>query len=652
MKKLLFLFCLSVFSANAQLRLAGLFTNHAVLQSQKPIPIWGWASPNEKVTVSFDTQTVQTTANSDGKWIVKLAPIQASNKAYSLSVKTKTNTINLEDMLVGEVWLCSGQSNMEWAVKDAINFKEEKKDANFPQIRHFFVAHDVQMKPQTDLKSGKWTVCSAQTVGDFTAVGFFFARDVSKKLQNVPIGLLHSSWGGSQVEGWISKDAMQTSDVLKEYAQTMPQTWEQADTKLEENIKLITIGDKNNNPSLEDENRYFQASYDCSKWFKSSALGQWDWKGIWSFRGNGFMAKTIDVPATMATQPTILSLAQNDNNVEVYINGKRINIEKTKEVIKINLPPNTWQVGQNKLVIKLNKMLEPEWFGVGLKGNESDLFLGSADQNISLADNNWGLMPSFAEAHQYYHSSNNVGTTIFNGMIAPLVPYSIRGVLWYQGESNAGRAFEYRKSFALMINDWRTKWGDDFSFYFAQLSSYGKNASANEGSNWAELREAQTLTLALPKTGMAVITDIGNPTDIHPTNKQDVGKRLAGIALAQDYGQNVISQSPMYESIEIKANLAVVSLKNVPNGLVAKDKFGYVRGLEIAGNDKVFYYAQAKIVGNKLVVESPKVPNPVAVRYAWTDSPDDSNVFSSEGLPLCPFRTDNWKGITEEQKFR
>ncbi len=650
MKKILLIaFLLFNVEAFAQLKLARLFSDHVVLQRQKPIPIWGWAAAKEKINVAMAGQTLQTQADASGKWQVSFKPLEAGGP-YILSVNAKTGSLEVKDILIGEVWLCSGQSNMEWQVKSANNFKVEKQNADFPAIRHFFVEHDVQMQPQTDLKSGTWQVCSSETVGDFTAVGFFFARELYQKL-NIPIGLLHSSWGGSQVEGWISKEAMAASDELKTYAQTMPQSWEQADGQLERGLKQKTLGNANLNPTLDEEKMYLSANYDFSKWFKSNPIGQWDWKGIWAFRGNGFMAKSIDIPADMATQNTTLSLAENDNNMEVYLNGKLILTGAAQGVRKVNLSPNSWQVGVNQLVMKLNKMLEPAWYGVGLKGSDTDLFVASSNQKISLADNNWQLMPSFAQKHDYNHSCNNVGTTIYNGMIAPLLPFAIRGTLWYQGETNAGRAYQYRKTFPLMIQDWRSRWADEFPFYFVQLSDYGSSQNSNQGSNWAELREAQTMTLLLPKTGMAVTTDIGNPADIHPTNKQDVGHRLAINALKLTYNQDVMHSSPMYQSVVFDNDKAVLTFNFTGKGLTVKDKYGYAKGFEIAGEDKVFYYAQATVQGNKIVVQHPKGQKPASVRFAWSDSPNDANVFSSEGLPLCPFRTDSWTGITEKNRF-
>jgi sialate O-acetylesterase len=236
-------------------------------------------------------------------------------------------------------------------------------------------------------------------------------------------------------------------------------------------------------------------------------------------------------------------------------------------------------------------------------------------------------------------------------MIAPLVPFSISGALWYQGESNAGRAYQYRQSFPLMIEDWRKKWNDVFPFYFVQLATFGPYQNSNQGSDWSELREAQTMTLNLPKTGMAVTTDVGNPNDIHPTNKQDVAHRLAANALKFNYNQDVTYSSPMYESVKLEDGKATISFKLTGKGLEIRDKFGYLKGFEIAGEDKVFYYAKAELVDNKVVVYHPKGLKPTSVRYAWANSPLDANLFNTEGFPVCPFRTDDWTGVTAGKKF-
>lgn len=632
----------------AQLKLSRLFSDHVVLQRQKPIPVWGWAKPKEKVIVTLAGQKQIVTTDASGKWMVKFMPMEAGGP-HQMTVTAKSGKVEVNDILMGEVWLCSGQSNMEWPVRQADNFKAEKKNADFPKIRHFFVAHEVTMQPQTDLTSGEWKICNEENVGNFTAVGFFFARELYQKL-NVPIGLLHSSWGGSQVEGWMSKEAMLTNDELKMYAQNLPKTWEEADAILDQKTRKQLLG-SDIIPTLADEKKYSEANYDFSKWLKTgSPIGQWDWKGIWMFRGKGFMATMVEISEEMVSQPTTLGLGIQDSFNEIYVNGQLVSQGIVEGTRKITLPANTWTSGNNQLVVKFGNMVQFPWYGLGVNGTPDDLFVSSKEAKVSLA-NGWYLMPSFAEPHTYNHSSNNVGTTIYNGMIAPLVPFAIRGSLWYQGESNAGRAYQYRQTFPLMINDWRQRWGDEFSFYFVQLANYGGYQNSNQGSNWAELREAQTMTLSLPKTGMAVITDIGNPKDIHPTNKQDVGHRLALNALKFDYEQEILHSSPMYKSVEFEEDRATITFDFVGEGLIAKDKFGYVKGFEIAGEDKVFYYAKAEIIGYKVEVYHPKGQKPVAVRYAWADSPDDANLFNSDGLPVCPFRTDDWKGKTVGQKF-
>lgn len=633
-----------------QVKLARLFSDHAVLQRQKPIPVWGWANPSETVTVGLGGQNKTVQADPGGKWSVEFAPMEAGGP-FELKVSAKSGNLIVRDILIGEVWLLSGQSNMEWTVKQSDNFKAERKNADYPNIRHFYVQHNVEIDPQNDLTTGDWKLSSAETVGDFSAVGFFFARQIHQKLK-IPVGLVHSSWGGSQIEGWISKEGMLSSDDLKEYGQNLPKNWAEADAQLEKRIKQITLGDENVNPTLADEKKYLEPSYDFSKWVASDPMGQWDWKGIWAWRGNGFMARKVELPIEFVGQETTLGLAESYSHNEIYINGKQIFAGILKGRREIVVPRNTWKPGENRIIIKMNRTIEPDWFGLGLMGSADDVFVASKTEKIPLAQDNWSLMPSFAEKHEYAHSSNNVGTTIYNGMIAPIIPFAMRGVLWYQGETNAGRSLQYRQTFPLMIEDWRKKWTDEFYFYFVQLTSYGRNQNSNQGSGWAELREAQTLALNRPRTGMAVTIDIGNPNDIHPINKQDVGFRLSVQALSQIYGQNVQSRSPLFDSVRFENGRAVVSFKFTYDGLTAKDKFGYLKGFEIAGADKVFYYAQARIEGDKVIVENTKVLNPVAVRYAWSDAPVDANLYNSAGFPASPFRTDNWKGITEGNKFQ
>jgi sialate O-acetylesterase len=652
MKNLLSFFLLIfVLSLQAEVKLPRIFTDHAVFQRQKPIPVWGWAKPGETVTVGIGTKKLAVKADKQGKWQVALSAMEAGGP-YSLIVQSKANTIELKDILIGEVWLCSGQSNMEWKVNGAKEAWKEKSSANYPSIRHFQVEKGLAFEPQNDLPSGNWEVCTPESVGNFTAVGYFFAREVFEKTK-VPVGLIHSSWGGSQVEGWISREGYEKSLELQACLKNMPKNWKEADSVSDRKLKVQLFGTPDPKITKEKEENYRSPGTDYSKWWNGSAPGAWDWQGIWAFRGQGYAMCIVNVPKEIIAQETFIGLGVNDSFMKVYINGTEAwgGDQPGKHIFAV--PPLTWKAGRNILLLKFGPVKNPEGFGMGLAGSPDDLYVKSKDLavTIPLSGPIWKLMPSFAEYHTYAHLMNNVGITLYNAMIHPLTRYAIRGVLWYQGEANTGRAYQYRTTFPELISDWRSKWGEEIPFYFVQLSSYGPNQSSNEGSDWAELREAQTMTLKLPKTGMAVTTDIGNANDIHPTNKQDVGKRLAAIALNELYGVKMPHMNPMFESLHIQGNQAILTFRNTGSGLKAEDKFGYVRGFEIAGADKKFRYAQAQISGNRIIVFHPEVSEPAAVRYAWSNAPVDANVFSSDGLPLSPFRTDDWPGITVGKKF-
>lgn len=651
MKHLCFIVFLFVHTAvSGQVKFARLFSDHVVLQRQKPIPVWGWAKAGENVKVTLGKETVQGKADASGKWMVRFKPLEAGGP-HVLTVDAKSGKATVNDILVGEVWLCSGQSNMEWNVASAKDYEIEKQNANFPQIRHFGVTHNVTLQPETDLQSGEWKIASAENVGGFTAIGFFFARELYQKL-NVPIGILHSSWGGSQVEGWISKEAMLTDPELKTYAENLPKTWEEADLMMDAKLKKALFKKDNFTPTAEDEKQYLIGNADFSTWVKTAdPIGQWDWKGVMGFRGNAFMAKEVNIPADLVGKETTLSLAENDSPNQIYLNGKMIGQTAAKGVRKMKIPANSWKTGKNQLVIAHGNMVATPWFGPGMMGNANDLFIESGTTKISLAKD-WLLMPSFAQKHNYAHLMNNVGTSIYNAMIVPLLPFAIRGTLWYQGEANTGRAYQYRRTFPLMIQDWRKLWNDAFSFYWVQLSSFGKDEDSNKGSYWAELREAQNMTLSLPKTGMAVSTDVGNPDNIHPTNKQDVAHRLATQAFRNDYGQDIPYASPLYDKVQFTDGKATITFKHAENGLTAKDRYGYLKGFEIAREDKVFYYAKAEIKGNTVEVSHPKVSKPVAIRYAWSDAPIEANLFSTDGFPASAFRTDDWPGRSVSGKFQ
>jgi len=635
---------------SAQLKLARLFGDHIVLQRDKPIRIWGENKPGDTVKIEINGRRSATVTGPEGRWMAELPALPAGGP-HTITVKSRVETLIVSDVLIGEVWLCSGQSNMEWRVRQADNARAEIAAADFPQIRHFEVPHDMAFVPQKDLTSGAWQVCSPETAGEFTAVGYYFARELNQKL-NVPIGLIHSSWGGSQVESWISEAAMTNSAVLNYYPKIMARSWEEDARRWEEKLIKKVFGRPDYPINSINEAEYLNEQYDFSNWLKVNPNGQWDWQGIWAFRGDSYIQRAIDIPAEYVGQSTRIDFGHNTGDLTFYINGKRVFEGYHKNGVSIDLPPGAWRAGKNSLLIKLSPMREPEWFGMGFMGAGKDFQIQLDEKNsLPLLDIPWNMMPSWKSQRRYIPWMNNEGTILYNAMIAPLIPYPIAGALWYQGESNAGRAWQYRQSFPLMIQNWRQDWNDEFPFLFVQLSSFGPNQSSNEGSVWAELREAQTLTLQLPKTGMAVSTDIGNPDDIHPTNKQDVGRRLALHALKIAYGKVVTHRGPYFKKAVVASGKAEITLDNAGGELMVKDKYGYLKGFEIAGADKKFYYANATVEGEKIVVRHPKVPDPKAVRYGWADSPVDCNLYNAAGLPAEPFRTDDWEMVTKAARF-
>jgi len=470
----------------AELKLHALFSDGMVLQSDFACPVWGSVEAGEEISVSIAGQKKTAKAGADGKWSLKLDPLKAGGP-HELTVAGR-NSITVHDVLVGEVWICSGQSNMEWVVNNSNNPAEEKAAANLPKIRHFLVPKRQEAAPVADVV-GSWKLCSPETVGGFTAVGYFFGRELHQKL-NVPVGLIHTSWGGTAAEVWTSKRTLDGTELLK---------------------------------------------------------------------------------------PMVEGYAKRMEGYEKQMAGLKEATEKAKAEGKpAPKPPN-----------------KP-------------------------------MMPS----------------CLYNGMIANILPYGIKGAVWYQGESNASRAKEYQTLFAAMIRNWREDWGQgDFPFGFVQLANFMARKDQPADSAWAELREAQTMTLSLPKTGMAVIIDIGDAKDIHPRNKQDVGKRLALWAQAQVYGKDIVYSSPIYESMKIEDGKVRITFKHAGSGLEAKgDK---LTGFAVAGEDRTFVWADAKIDGKTVVVSSDKVTKPIAVRYAWADNPE-CNLYNKEGLPASPFRTDDW----------
>ena len=570
---------------------------------------------------------------------------------YTMNITSGNKHLDYDDVMLGEVWICSGQSNMEFQLRNALGYKAELKNAQQQPIRQFRVPDKMSLEPEKDLAGGEWTKADTNTVGDFTAVGYFFAKQLSRQL-HVTVGLIYSNWGGTLAEDWISKEAMLNSPELGAVAKTLPDTWDGIRLRVDKQLKAYAYQKKEPVNYTGGELAAQPASF-FNAWQKGNAPGSWEWMGLYSYRGEGFMQRTVKLDSSYMARPSTLRLGQTDADLDMYVNGKLVQKGALSGTYELALPPGTWKAGDNSLLIDLrSRQKNPSWFGLGLNSGVNDLYVRFPDTTVNLADNNWRVMPDFSKPYHFDFLPNNTAFTLYNAMINPLVPYAIAGVIWYQGESNADKAFQYRSTFPLMITDWRSKWKRDFPFLFVQLASFGGFQDSNAGSTWAELREAQTMALQLPNTGMAVTTDIGEALNIHPRDKADVGLRLADKALTMVYHQPGFTESPLFSSADFSQGYAVVNFKYADKGLMVKDKYGYIKGFEIAGADHKFYYAQAAIIDhNRVKVWCSLVPQPVAVRYAWTDAPLEANLYNVEGFPVSPFRSDNWKGLTDGKKF-
>ncbi|MEQ8552539.1 MAG: sialate O-acetylesterase [Cyclobacteriaceae bacterium] len=630
--------------ANANVKLPLLFNDGIVLQRNKPIPVWGWADAGEKIEIRLNNQVVKTKTGKDGKWMIHLNPEKAGGP-YKMTVKG-LNTIVVNDVLIGEVWICSGQSNMEFTVSNVMNAKEEISGADYPLIRQFLVEKEVSGVPKEDFKGGKWEACNATTVGGFTAVGYFFAKKLHDELK-IPIGIINSSWGGTCVETWTSRGAFESSDEFKKMIAEVPLF--DIDTLIEklqrQNVDRIEKiqGFK---VDIHSELPFKNSDYDDAGWPEMNAPGLWEYQQLSDLDGVVWMRKSILILKDDAGKEGVIELAKIDDQDVTYLNGVELGTtnqydKKRKYVI----PSGVLKAGVNTIAIRISDYSG----GGGIWGDPANLKLTIGKTVISLS----GIWKFNVVDVRHEVSPNSYPSLLYNAMINPMIPYAFQGVLWYQGEANVSRAVQYKEAFPLMISDWRNKWKQgDFPFYYVQLSSFDEfGGNSNKGSKWAELREAQTATLKVPNTGMCVTIDIGNAQDIHPTNKQDVGKRLAAIALHNIYEKDVFFNGPTFESMEIRGNKVLLSFENIGSGLMTSDKYGYVKGFEVAGANGVFHYARAYIEGNGVIVHCDKVESPVAIHYGWSDDASDCNLFNKENFPALPFRTDDWETLTKSAKY-
>jgi sialate O-acetylesterase len=616
-----------------------LFADNAVLQRGTSVPVWGTADPGELVTVHFAGQTVSVTASADGQWLATLSALAPGGGPRTLTISGR-NQVVLSNILVGDVWVASGQSNMERQLgpregqKPITDWEKEVAAANIPEIRQFGVAQARAFAPSPAAK-GQWVVASPTTVTDFSAVGYFFAKSLHRA-RHVPIGVIHSSWGGTPAEAWMSETGLAT---LPDFAQPLAEiralladpgrAGRDIEARLERWYRAVDPGSGSNPP-------WSDPRLNTSAWEKMSLPTVWESAGHAGYDGTFWFRRTVVLTDDPKGADVELHLGAIDDYDTTWVNGRRVGASPGWDVPRVyRVPAGVLRRGPNVISVRVLDT----GAGGGLWGGKDTLRLvvgtGPKAMVISLAGE-WSGRPGTALGRSGwpppdYRQSSGAPTVLFNGMVAPLVPYAIRGVVWYQGEANVGREKQYQTLFPALVADWRRAWGQgDFPFLFVQIAPFSGMTP--------EIREAQLLSWqSTQNTAMVVTTDCGDADDIHPAHKQPVGARLALAARALAYGEKIEYSGPVYQAMTPKGAEAIVSFTHWTGGLVAQG--GPLKGFTMAGPDEVFHPARAQIRGRTVVVTSDAVPAPVAVRYGWANVPD-TNLYNGAGLPASPFRTD------------
>ena len=631
----------SSFIVSAKVSLPHFFSDNLVLQRDQPIKIWGLADKNEMVTVTLDGIIQKTTAGKDGKWKLEM-PAMKYGGPYEIKVEGNANTIVLKNILIGDVWICSGQSNMEFNLSGDLTAKEAIKSSGNSKIRLLTIPKTIQTREQFDVEPTQWVVCNPETSATFSAVGYFFGKKLQEDL-DVPIGLINSSWGGTDIETWTSWEASMNND---QYAPFKEETVEKAVGFSTENMNRFKAA-MENDPAM--NKKWYDPAVNVKGWQNMDVPKAWD-GDLGNEDGIIWFRKEIELPADAEGVEGTIQLGAIDDEDITWVNGQAVgSIGLWIANRNYKITPGILKAGKNVITVRVKDTGSTG----GMFGSADQLYLEVKGTKYPLAGD-WDYKPSVLSSDFGFAGKgtgpNSFASLLYNGMIHPLVGYGIKGVIWYQGENNAGDAYRYRSLFPNMINDWRKQWGYDFPFLWVQLASFMALDDQPKESEWAELREAQNMTLNLPQTGQAVITDIGEAFDIHPKNKKDVGYRLAQLALNIAYGEDVLPSGPVFDKMEKVGTQIVLRFSETGDGLSTSDrnKYGNVSGFAIAGSDRKFVWAQACIRNqNEVVVFSDKVKEPVAVRYGWANNPIEINLVNSDGLLASPFRTDGWKGITE-----
>ncbi|WP_177191942.1 sialate O-acetylesterase [Parafilimonas terrae] len=635
------LFLMAFTNAGANVKLPVLFQNNMVLQRDKPCNIWGTADNNEAVTISFNNATYNATAI-NGKWKITL-PAQTAGGPYQIIIKGK-NTIELNNVLFGDVWICGGQSNMQFSVKEA-NPKPDTSTFNNNQIRLFTVGIGTDFVPQDTIKGGTWKVANAKDVNGFTAVGFFFGSYLQQHL-NIPIGLISDNLGATAIEEWMSNEAVHQFPQFYNFYNTYLAPHKSMQQMNDDFEKMKSSWNKKyylkDDPGLTQQ--WYKPETDVSNWKTMNQPSHWEDNELKDYDGSVWFRKSYDSFPKDFFGNANINLGQVDDYHICWVNGVKVGeAYGNMNMTAFKIPDSIIKPKNNIVAVRV--------FDAGGKGGMYNMFWSPYwagkwryKKGVKI-DASKFKRPLVSNAYIF-----GTPAILYNANIAPLTQLSIKGFIWYQGEANTGRAEEYKQLLPAMITDWRKHFGQgDLPFLIVQLPNLGKEPEQPENSEWAELREAQASTLALPNTGLAVTIDIGETDNLHPHNKLAVGNRLAMTALNMVYDIDSIEVSARYKSMQVVHDSIIITFDN---NIVCKNKYGYIHGFAIAGSDSVFHWARAYVKNdNTVVVYNRHISSPVAVRYLWSSQPDEVDLYNKKGLPVAPFRTDDFKLMTAYKKF-
>ena len=637
-KKLLpLLMALLAASAHAEVRLSNVFGEHMVLQRDRPLNLWGEATPGQTLTVELADRKASTRVGADGRWRVRLAPLPAGGP-HRLRVKGD-QTVELRDVLIGDVWLLGGQSNMEWPLAQTDTGAKEVASPQNPQLRHLRVPLRASVRPESEIAPAPWVVAEPGRVGDFSAVGYHFARQM-QAVQGVPIGLINTAWGGSMLETWVRRDAALKDPDLAPAVRALPADNAAFGAALQQRVYTRVAAWQPGLPLQGvDASRWSAAEDIDGNWPTLHALHEWEGQGLANLDGVVWLRKRLELKPAQAAGAAELHLAKVDDCDEVWVNGQRVGGQcGHDQPRRYALPTGLLRAGANWIAVRVTDT----GGGGGFHGDAGAMRLDTAAGAVSLAGDWRARVEQVTAAAS--PSANDAPALGHNGLIAPLQGLAVRGVLWYQGEENSGRAAAYADGFKRLIQDWRGQFSDPkLPFFFVQLAAWLPLADNRPGAgDWAELRESQAAALALPHTGMATAIDVGDAIDIHPRDKRTLGQRLAALALHELGLRAAPASGPRLLRHEARGGELHLRFGDTAGGLRTARAGEPLRGFYLAGADRRWVPAQARFDGDRIVLHSPAVQAPVAARYAWVNNPSEANIVGGDGLPLPPLRTDDW----------